>query len=83
MKRAPNHIIARFVVGFLFMLASGWNSFTFLKVGFQNAWQGNFDTPAPFMWLWLGMGLVGVVMFISAGVAWDRIQDAEATSQRN
>lgn len=84
MKSEANHIVIRIVIAFLFMLTSGWNLMSFLKEIYQNAWLGSFNTPEPpVMWFWLLMGLVGAVMFISAGMAWDHSQDAEATSQPN
>jgi hypothetical protein len=84
MKSAANQIVIRIVVAFLFMLASGWNLMSFLKEIFQNAWQGNFNTAEPpLMWLGIVLGLVGIVIFIQAGVSWDRMQDAEATDQRS
>jgi uncharacterized membrane protein (DUF485 family) len=83
LKRAANQIVIRIIIAFLVMIVSLWNLMSFLKEIFQNAWQGNINNPAPLLsWLWIVLGLVGVVIFIQAGVSWDRIQDAEASNQR-
>ena len=74
-------IAIRITVAFLIMVASSWNLMSYLKEIFLNAWQGNFNTSVPLvMWLWVVLGLVGVVIFVRAGMSWDRIQDAEATN---
>lgn len=79
MNRAPNQIIAKFVIGFLLMLTSGWKIFGYLKEGFQNVLQGNFNTPEV-GWHWVVMAFLGMVMFIWAGVSWDRIKEDAAIS---
>lgn len=83
MKCAKKQIAIRIAFAFLIMVASGWNLMRFIKEIFLNAWQGNFNTSVPSaMWLWIALGLVGVVIFIRAGMAWDRIQDGEASNLR-
>ena len=82
-KRAAYKIFIRIIIAFLFMVLSLWNLSGFLKDVFQNSWLGNFNNPVPpLSWPWIVLGLVGVVIFIQAGVSWDRIQDAEASNQR-
>ena len=81
MKCAEKKIAVRITVAFLIMVASCWNLMIYLKTIFLNAWQGNFNISVPsVMWLWVVLGLVGVVIFVRAGMSWDRMQDAEATN---
>ena len=83
MKNAGKSIAIRTAVAIILMLASVWNLMSYLKEIFLNAWQGNFNTSVPsVMWLWVVLGIVGVVIFIRVGMSWDRIQDAEATNLR-